>query len=144
MPTRVLLLAAKVAMIAVTVLFTKAVIAQSATEYVIGSDGAAPGCEPCAAANTMSWNAGVELTFLQPRFSDNPAFSVMQADGSSFESFRDSQEVNAALPRQACRQNPEKHAMDWNHHRGTGGTEPNAVARRNRRYRTLFRNPSSR
>ena len=38
-----------------------------------------------------SVNAGFEFTFLKPRFSDNVAFTAMQADGASFESFRGSE-----------------------------------------------------
>jgi len=35
--------------------------------------------------------AGFEATFVKPRFENNTAFSVMEADGASFESFRDTE-----------------------------------------------------
>jgi hypothetical protein len=35
--------------------------------------------------------AGFEATFVKPRFSDNSAFTLMEADGASFESFTDTQ-----------------------------------------------------
>ncbi|UUO06297.1 Lpg1974 family pore-forming outer membrane protein [Blastopirellula sp. J2-11] len=41
-------------------------------------------CVPCGA----NWYAGFEATFLAPRFSQNPAYTLMQSDGASFESYQ--------------------------------------------------------
>jgi hypothetical protein len=37
------------------------------------------------------WTAGVELTFLKPRFEDNTAFTVTESDGVTFETLSDAQ-----------------------------------------------------
>jgi len=49
-----------------------------------------------------NWNIGFEFTFLKPRFENNVAFSTMQADGASFESFRDTEfddiDISSTIP----------------------------------------------
>jgi hypothetical protein len=54
-------------------------------------------CEPvccdtvCEPSGSGSWSCfgGFEAVFVQPRFSDNLAFTVMESDDNSFESFED-------------------------------------------------------
>src|SRR5262249_19234258 len=60
-----------------------------------------PPCEHGCDARDVSpqcghWSAGIELTFLQPRFKDNTAFTVMDGDGSTFDSSVD-HEFNSDL-----------------------------------------------
>ncbi|MGL4513014.1 MAG: hypothetical protein ACRCT8_07960 [Lacipirellulaceae bacterium] len=47
------------------------------------------GCDPCG--GRASYTAGVELTFLKPRFESNVAFTTLQSDGALFESTSDSE-----------------------------------------------------
>ncbi len=55
------------------------------------------GCGDCVSSSQCvqnsrhNWYAGFEATFLQPRFADNTAFTVMESDGSSFENFSDTE-----------------------------------------------------
>lgn len=46
-------------------------------------------CGPCLLP--PAWYAGFEATFVKPRFEDNVAFTRMEADGASFESFTDTE-----------------------------------------------------
>ncbi len=46
-------------------------------------------CQADTCRLTSHWLAGADLVLLRPFFSHNPAFTVMQADGTSFENFTD-------------------------------------------------------
>ena len=46
-------------------------------------------CQADTCAPASHWLAGADLVLLRPFFSHNPAFTVMQADGASFENFTD-------------------------------------------------------
>lgn len=46
-------------------------------------------CDTGACRPTSHWLAGADLVLLRPHFNHNPAFTVMQSDGASFESFTD-------------------------------------------------------
>jgi hypothetical protein len=63
-----------------------------ATSCDIGRGDGVGNTADCSAAYPVPmFHAGFEATFLQPRFEDNVGFTVMEADGASFESFTDQQ-----------------------------------------------------
>lgn len=56
----------------------------------VGCGEAVCGCS-CEPSSGNGWTAGFEATVLQPRFSSNIAFTRMEADGATFETFTDTE-----------------------------------------------------
>lgn len=56
----------------------------------------APGCDTCGTGSSecspmASWSAGFDFVFARPQFEGNRAFTTMESDGASFESFSDTE-----------------------------------------------------